>query len=155
MLTALAVLLAILVLVVEPLGIPYYATTAVDVKSFEIAAGGASEQFLQIPWPLALLFTAILVAVTAYIEYVEKIRTSRLSKTLALLALLYSAPLPYIYIVGNGDVVIVISNFAKYLSIPIFYAALLSTLTERMLAPKNRARIIADFEVTWAKTEKA
>ena len=35
MLTALAVLLAILVLVVEPLGIPYYATTAVDVKSFE------------------------------------------------------------------------------------------------------------------------
>lgn len=155
MLTALAVLLALLVLVVEPLGVPYYATIAVDVQSFEIVVGGASERFLQIPWPLALLLTAILVAVTAYIEYVEKIRPSRLSKALALLALLYSAPLPYIYIVGRGDVAIVLSNFAKYLSIPVFYAALLSTLTERMLAPKNRARIVADFEVTWAKTEKA
>ncbi|MEZ0319902.1 MAG: hypothetical protein ABWK05_07940 [Pyrobaculum sp.] len=154
MLTILAVLLALLVLVVKPLGIPYYATTAVDVKTFEIVVGGVSERFFQIPWPLALLFVIILVALTAYIEYVEKIRVSRLSKALALLALLYSMPLPYIYIVG-GDVVIVLSNFAKFLSIPIFYATLLSVLAERILIPKNRARIVADFEVTQAKTEKA
>lgn len=155
MLTVLAVLLALLVLAVEPFGVPYYATTVVDVKNFEIVVGDVSERFFQIPWPLALLFVIILVVATAYMEHVKKMRISRLSKSLALLALLYSAPLPYVYIVSHGDVVIVLSNFAKYLSIPMFYAALLSALAEKILATKSRARIIADFEVTRVKTEKA
>jgi hypothetical protein len=81
-------------------------------------------------------------------------QVGKLPKIIAVLALLYGVPLPYVYVVEGGNVVVVLSNFAKFVSIPLFGVALLVTATEALLTPQKRARVIADLSITEEKTEK-
>jgi lysylphosphatidylglycerol synthetase-like protein (DUF2156 family) len=112
-LTLVALVLAVLTLGVAPFATPLYATTHVEVKMFEVAAGEFVERFLQIPQWLATVIVLALLIVAIYLEYFAKIEVGKLPKIASVLALLYSVPLPYIYVVGGGDVVIVLSNFRK------------------------------------------
>jgi len=57
-------------------------------------------------------------------------------------------------VVEGGNVVIVLSNFAKFVSIPLFGVALLVATIEALLTPQKRARVIADLSITEEKTEK-
>jgi hypothetical protein len=153
-LTLLALVLAVLTLGVAPFATPLYATTHVEVKMFEVAAGEFVERFLQIPQWLATVIVLALLIVAIYLEYFAKIEIGKLPKIASVLALLYSVPLPYIYVVGGDNVVIVLSNFAKFVALPLFGVALLTTIVETIFIPKRRAKVIADLSITEEKTER-
>jgi uncharacterized membrane protein len=153
-LTLVALILAVLILAVGPFATPLYATTHVEVKMFEIAAGDFVERFLQMPLWLAAAIVLALLIVAIYLEYFAKIEVGKLPKITSVLALLYSVPLPYVYVVGGGNVVVVLSNFAKFVSLPLFGVALLTTIVETIFIPKRRAKVIADLSITEEKTER-
>ncbi|ACB38976.1 hypothetical protein [Pyrobaculum neutrophilum] len=153
-LSILAAALAVFVVFVNPFARPLYATAPVDVGNFEITAGGEVDRFLQIPPALAAAVAVALLAAAVYVEFFAKLRVGGLPKVLALLALAYAVPLPYLYLVKFSDVVVVVSNFAMYLSLPMFGLALLVAVTENLLVPRRRARVIADLSVTEEKTER-
>jgi hypothetical protein len=56
--------------------------------------------------------------------------------------------------VGGGNVVVVLSNFAKFVSLPLFGVALLTSMVEALLTPQRRAKVIADLSITEEKTER-
>jgi hypothetical protein len=153
-LTLLALLIAVLILAAEPFATPLYATAPVEVKQFEIAAGDSYERFFQMPWATAAAMSLMLLAITAYLEFFTKLQMGKLPKAIAVLALFYGLPLPYVYVVGGGDLVVVLSNYAKFVSLPLFGLALLIAVTESLLTPQRRARVIADLSITEEKTEK-
>jgi hypothetical protein len=153
-LTLVALVLAVLILAVGPFATPLYATTHVEVKTYEVTAGDFVERFLQIPQWLATVITLALLTVTVYLEYFAKIQVGKLPKIIGVLALLYSIPLPYVYVVGGGNVVVVLSNFAKFVSLPLFGVALLTSMVEALLTPQRRAKVIADLSITEEKTER-
>lgn len=153
-LTLIAFILTMLILAMNPLAMPLYATAPVEVRRFEIVAGDFAEGFLQIPQSLATVATPALLAVAIYLEFFARIQVGKLPKIIAVLALLYGLPLPYVYVVEGGNVVIVLSNFAKFVSIPLFGVALLVATIEALLTPQKRARVIADLSITEEKTEK-
>ena len=153
-LTLVALVLAVLILAVGPFATPLYATTHVEVKTFEVTAGDFVERFLQIPQWLATVITLALLIVAVYLEYFAKIQVGKLPKIVSVLAILYSIPLPYVYVVGGGDVVVVLSNFAKFVSLPLFGVALLTSIVETLLTPQRRAKVVADLSITEEKTER-
>jgi len=153
-LTLIAFVLTALILAMSPFATPLYATAPVEVRQFEIVASNFAERFLQIPQPLATAAVLTLLAAAVYLEFFAKMQAGKLPKIIAVLALLYGVPLPYVYVVEGGNVVVVLSNFAKFVSIPLFGVALLVTATEALLTPQRRARVIADLSITEEKTEK-
>ncbi len=153
-LTLITLIVVLLISAVSPFATPLYATAPVKVGGFEIAAGNFVERFLQIPQPFATVVALALLTVAIYLEFFAKLQVGKLPKVMALLALLYGLPLPYVYVVGEGDVVIVLSNFAKFVSLPLLGVALLVAITEALLTPQKRARVIADLSITEEKTEK-
>jgi len=67
-LTLVALVLAVLILAVGPFATPLYATTHVEVKTYEVTAGDFVERFLQIPQWLATVITLALLTVAVYLE---------------------------------------------------------------------------------------
>jgi len=153
--TLLAVALAVLVIVVGPVAVPQYATVRVEVGSFRITVGGSYYNFPQVYEPLSIVVAVALLAVSAYLEYVVKIKVPRLAEVVAALSLFFALPLPYIFVVGSGDIAVVFSNYAKYMSLPVFAVALLLVVVERLALPQSRARVLMDLSTTIEKTEKA
>jgi len=153
-LTLIAFILTMLILAMNPFATPLYATAPVEVRRFEIVTGDFAEGFLQIPQSLATVATPALLAVAICLEFFARMQVGKLPKIIAVLALLYGLPLPYVYVVEGGNVVIVLSNFAKFVSIPLFGVALLVATIEALLTPQKRARVIADLSITEEKTEK-
>ncbi|MCX8136205.1 hypothetical protein [Pyrobaculum aerophilum] len=152
-LSLVAALLAFLIAFVEPIAVPIYATTPVDVKNAAITIGGFSDQFIQLPI-IGEIISVILLILTIYLEVFLKIKIGRLPKAIASLSVLYATPLPYIYIVNLKDIAVVMSNFAKYTSLSIYALALLIAASEGLLSTSRRARVIADISTTEEKTER-
>ncbi len=149
-----AVILGALVVFLEPRAMPIYATAPVDIKDYTIIVNNIPDRFTQLPQSLYIIIVLILLLATFYLEFLLKIHVGRLSKLVAIFSLLYAIPTPYIYLVDFKDVVIVVSNYAKTLSLPIYGLALLIATTENLTTPRKRARVIADLSVTEEKTEK-
>ncbi len=152
MLWLLAAILAVL-MVVEPFATPLYATTSAEVGNFKITAGRYVENYIQIPWPLAMGGAVALTVVSIYIELVLKIKRRLLVIFIAFVAVMYAMPLPYVFISGN-DVVVVVSNYAKYLSLPLFSMAILIAMLEEIMSPPRLTKILAELSTTMEKTER-
>ena len=155
MITLLAVALAVLVIGVGPVAVPQYATVRVEVGGFRIIVGDSYYTFPQVYEPLSIVVVVALLAVSVYLEYVAKVKVPRLAEVVAVLSLFFALPLPYIFVVGAGDIAVVFSNYAKYMSLPIFAVALLLVVVERLAVPQSRARVLMDLSTTMEKTEKA
>ncbi|MEM0369644.1 MAG: hypothetical protein QXT46_05730 [Pyrobaculum sp.] len=140
--------------ILDSFAAPLYATTEVKIGLYEIKAGPVVESFLQMPWLVAVGTSMILLILALYLELFIKLKIGNLSKILAILSLLYAIPLPYIYLVEFRDLVIVFSNYAKYLAIPLFGLALIVAMSEKLLISQSRARVIADLSITEEKTER-
>ncbi|MEM1788159.1 MAG: hypothetical protein QXY12_05415 [Pyrobaculum sp.] len=140
--------------ILDSFAAPLYATTEVKIGLYEIKAGPVVESFLQMPWLVAVGTSMILLILALYLELFIKLKIGNLSKILAILSLLYAIPLPYIYLVEFKDLVIVFSNYAKYLAIPLFSLALIVAMSEKLLISQSRARVIADLSITEEKTER-
>lgn len=140
--------------ILDSFAAPLYATTEVKIGLYEIKAGPVVESFLQMPWLVAVGTSMILLILALYLELFIKLKIGNLSKILAILSLLYAIPLPYIYLVEFRDLVIVFSNYAKYLAIPLFSLALIVAISEKLLISQSRARVIADLSITEEKTER-
>ncbi|MEM0468461.1 MAG: hypothetical protein QXF38_03580 [Pyrobaculum sp.] len=140
--------------ILDSFAAPLYATTEVKIGLYEIKAGPVVESFLQMPWLVAVGTSMILLILALYLELFIKLKIGNLSKILAILSLLYAIPLPYIYLVEFRDLVIVFSNYAKYLAIPLFSLALIVAMSEKLLISQSRARVIADLSITEEKTER-
>lgn len=140
--------------IIDPFALPLYATTDVKIGLFEIKVGPDVEKFLQIPWLAGLAVSTLLLLVAIYMELYAKIAIGNLPKALAILSLLYAVPLPYVYLVDFKDIVVVLSNYAKFLSLPIFSLALIVAISERLLTPQRRTKVIADLSVTEERTER-
>jgi hypothetical protein len=149
-----AVILSALVVFLEPGAKPIYATAPVDVKDYTIIVNNIPDRFIQLPQLLYIIISLILLLITLYLELLLKIYIGRLPKIVAVLSLLYAIPIPYIYLVGFKDVVIVVSNYAKTLSLPIYGLALLIAATENLTTSRKRARVVADLSATEEKTER-
>ncbi|WP_053240547.1 hypothetical protein [Pyrobaculum islandicum] len=154
LLTSMAAVLTVVILAIGPFAKPIYATIPVDIGNFEIVVGGEVERFLNIPWALSAILSIAILATSAYLEFFVKMRIGQLPKIMALLALIYAMPLPYIYIVKFNDIVVVLSNYAKSVSLSIFGLAILIAVAEKFLVPQKRARVVADLSITEEKTEK-
>lgn len=153
-LTIVAIILLALTVLVGPVATPIYATVTVNVKNYTIVTGEAVDKFVNIPLVVYIVTGSALLLIAFYIEVVSKTRVDNLPKILALLSALYALPLPYVYLIGVKDVAIVLSNYAKALSLPAFGLALFVAVAESLLMPKKRARVIADLSATEEKTEK-
>ncbi|MEM4632625.1 MAG: hypothetical protein QW610_03305 [Pyrobaculum sp.] len=140
--------------ILDSFAAPLYATTEVKIGLYEIKAGPVVESFLQMPWLVAVGTSMILLILALYLELFIKLKIGSLSKILAILSLLYAIPLPYIYLVEFRDLVIVFSNYAKHLAIPLFSLALIVAMSEKLLISQSRARVIADLSITEEKTER-
>ncbi|MFN7106351.1 MAG: hypothetical protein ACK4M3_07210 [Pyrobaculum sp.] len=164
LLVILAVVLAIFITAVEPFVTPLYATDFIKTGNFIITVGDKDYKYVELPWPLAVITATALIALSLYLEASRCLKprgwgrclktTSRgLEIAIALVAILYASPLPYIFVTSR-DVVIVVSNYAKYFSLPLFALALFIAISERLLATPNRARVFADLSATEEKTIK-
>lgn len=153
MMTLIALALTALTLI-SPMAVPLYATAAYRIEDSQIVAGTATYRFISLPQPLAFILLILLTALSAYIEYMAKIKPGILPKIMAIMSLFYSIPLPYVFIVDYRDVVVILSNYAKFFSIPIYTVAILVAISEKLVSPAKRARIIADLSITEEKTER-
>lgn len=153
-LTLLSIVALILMTAVAPMAIPTYTTLNVPIQSadYAIYIGDKKYGFFTIPHVVAVVTAVTIVAVAAYLELVARLRFGLLPKLLALAAVAYTLPLPYVLLIQD-ETAVVVSNYARYLSVPTSALALVLAVVEGYFS-SHRTKLIADISTTEDRTRK-